>query len=133
MQSMLQTIGENPTSLNDYMSLNSQESVRNMMTSAPMQSFLQNMNQNPTGGNNPELIRNIISSPNMQRVIQNMADNPDLLNGILQDLPWTQNQPELQEQLRTTMPQLLNQLQNEDIQNFILNPTNFIQDPEGTH
>jgi len=87
-----------------------------VLNNAPMQSLLQQMTENPN------LLQNMLSSSYTQPLLQSLSANPEFANSVLAQNPLFQGNPALQEQMRTMMPTLLQQLQNPEIQNLITNP-----------
>jgi len=68
------------------------------------------------------LLQNMLSSSYTQPLLQSLSANPEFANSVLAQNPLFQGNPALQEQMRTMMPTLLQQLQNPEIQNLITNP-----------
>ncbi|XP_060515741.1 ubiquilin-1 isoform X2 [Cylas formicarius] len=89
---------------------------RNVMNSPPMASLLQQMSENPG------LIQNMLSAPYTQSVLEALAADPNMANALMADNPLLSRNPQLQEQMRTMMPQFLQQLQNPEMQNLMTNP-----------
>lgn len=93
-----------------------QSRPRSGIANASMQSLLQQMAENP------QLIQNMLSAPYTQSVLQALAADPSMANRIMAENPLVASNPALQEQMRTMMPQLLQQLQNPEIHNLMSNP-----------
>lgn len=81
-----------------------------------MASLLQQMSENP------QLMQNMLSAPYTQFVLQALAADPSMANRIMAENPLIAGNPALQEQMRTMMPQFLQQLQNPEIHNLMANP-----------
>ncbi|XP_071054787.1 ubiquilin-1 [Onthophagus taurus] len=92
-----------------------QRSPPNLMN-PPMASLLQQMTENP------QLVQSMLNAPYMQNMLQSLAANPSVANNILAQNPLFQDNPAMQEQMRTMMPQFLQQLQNPEVQSLITNP-----------
>lgn len=91
-------------------------STTGLFNNPPMASLLQQMSENP------QLMQNMLSAPYMQSMMQALAADPNVANSILADNPLFQGNPALQEQMRSMMPQLLQQLQNPEMQTLMSNP-----------
>lgn len=81
-----------------------------------MASLLQQMSENP------QLVQNMLSAPYTQNVLQALAADPGMANRIMAENPLIAGNPALQEQMRTMMPQFLQQLQNPEVHNLMANP-----------
>ncbi|KAF2885716.1 hypothetical protein ILUMI_20489 [Ignelater luminosus] len=81
-----------------------------------MASLLQQMSENP------QLVQNMLSAPYTQSMLQALAADPNIANTILAHNPLLSGNPALQQQLRSMMPQFLQQMQNPEIQNLMTNP-----------
>lgn len=68
------------------------------------------------------MIQSMMSAPYTQAMLQALAADPNMANRILADNPLIAGNPEMQEQMRRMMPQLLQQMQNPEIQNLMTNP-----------
>lgn len=71
---------------------------------------------------NPQTIQNMMSAPYTQAMLQALSADPNMANRILADNPLVAGNPEMQEQMRRAMPQLLQQMQNPEVQNLMTNP-----------
>lgn len=71
---------------------------------------------------NPQMMQNMMSAPYTQAMLQALSADPNMANRILTDNPLIAGNPEMQEQMRRAMPQLLQQMQNPEIQNLMTNP-----------
>ncbi|XP_055375305.1 ubiquilin-4 [Condylostylus longicornis] len=87
-----------------------------VMNTPPMQSLLQQMSENPT------LMQNLLNAPYTRSMMEAMASDPNLANQLLSTSPILANNPALQEQMSTMMPQFLQQMQNPDVQSMFTNP-----------
>lgn len=83
---------------------------------ASMASLMQQMAENP------QLVQNMLSAPYAQSIMQALAADPNIANSVIVDNPLFQGNPQLQEQMRALMPQLLQQMQNPEMQNLMSNP-----------
>ncbi len=81
-----------------------------------MQSYMQQITQNP------RLMESIVNTPYMQSITQTLASNPDLTRQIMENNPMLQSNPEMRETLMRSMPTLLQQLQNPEMQQLLTNP-----------
>jgi ubiquilin len=81
-----------------------------------MQNYLQQIQQNP------RLMESIVNTPYMQSITQTLASNPDLTRQIMENNPLLQSNPEMRETLMRSMPTLLQQLQNPEMQQLLTNP-----------
>ncbi|CAD7087359.1 unnamed protein product [Hermetia illucens] len=87
-----------------------------IMNTPAMQSLLQQM------ADNPELMQNMLNAPYTRSVIEAMSADPALATNLLNSSPILANNPQLQEQMRTMMPQFLQQMQNPDMMQALSNP-----------
>ncbi|XP_063383165.1 ubiquilin-1 [Cydia fagiglandana] len=81
-----------------------------------MQSLLQQMSENP------RLVQSMLSAPYTNSMLQALAADPDMASRLINQNPMFANNPQLQEQMRTMMPQMLAQLQNPEMQQMMSNP-----------
>lgn len=81
-----------------------------------MQSLLQQMSENP------RLVQSMLSAPYTNSMLQALAADPDMASQLINQNPMFANNPQLQEQMRTMMPQMLAQLQNPEMQQMMSNP-----------
>ncbi|XP_050676238.1 ubiquilin-1 [Leptidea sinapis] len=81
-----------------------------------MQSLLQQMSENP------RLIQSMLSAPYTNNMLQAFAADPDIAAQLINQNPMFANNPQLQEQIRAMIPQMLNQLQNPEMQQMMSNP-----------
>lgn len=87
-----------------------------VINNPPMASLLQQMSENP------QLVQNMLSAPYTQSMIQALSADPNMANAILSENPLFAGNTGLQEQIRTMMPQFLQQMQNPEMQNLMTNP-----------
>lgn len=87
-----------------------------MLGSQGMQSYLQQITQNP------RLMESMMSTPYMQSMTQMLASNPELTRQIMENNPLLASNPELRENMMRTLPNLMQQLQNPEMQQLITNP-----------
>lgn len=83
-------------------------------------SSLSSLMQNVTG--NSDLMQNMLSAPYTQSLIEALAADPTMANNLIADNPLLSGDPALQEQMRSMMPQLMQQLQSSEVQNVMSNP-----------
>lgn len=88
----------------------------NVQNNPQMSNLLQQMSDNPS------FIQNMLSAPYTQTMMEAMAADPELANQIISQNPLLRGNPALQQQMRTMMPQVLQQLRNPVIQNLVTNP-----------
>lgn len=86
------------------------------MVNPPMASLLQQMSENPS------MVQNMLSAPYTRSVLEALAADPNMANSLLADNPLLAGNPQLQEQMRTMMPQFIQQLQSPEMQNLMMNP-----------
>uniref|UniRef100_A0A1Q3F776 Putative ubiquitin-like protein n=1 Tax=Culex tarsalis TaxID=7177 RepID=A0A1Q3F776_CULTA len=99
--------GENPSTDNP---------PPNILNTPTMQSLLQQM------GDNPSLMSNLMSAPYTRNMLEALAADPNMAANLMSQNPMLANSPGLQEQMRTMMPQFLQQLQNPEVQQMMSNP-----------
>lgn len=87
-----------------------------VLNNPSMASLLQQMSENP------QLVQNMLSAPYTQSMVQALAADPNVANAMLADNPLFAGNPALQEQMRTMMPQFLQQMQNPEMQALMSNP-----------
>lgn len=71
---------------------------------------------------NPQLMSNMMSAPYTRSMLGAMADNPGFAERVLSSNPLLRNNPQMEEQMRTMLPQFIQQMQNPQIQNAMTNP-----------
>ncbi|XP_064072933.1 ubiquilin-1 [Vanessa tameamea] len=81
-----------------------------------MQSLLQQMSENP------RLVQSMLSAPYTNSMLQALSADPEMASQLINQNPMFANNPQLQEQIRTMMPQMLAQLQNPEMQQMMSNP-----------
>ncbi|KAG5886909.1 hypothetical protein JTB14_004197 [Gonioctena quinquepunctata] len=82
----------------------------------PIPNIMQQMTENPS------LLQNMLSSPSMQSVMDALAADPTMANSLLANNPLLSGNPALQEQVRTMMPHVMQQMQNPEVANLMTNP-----------
>ena len=65
---------------------------------------------------NPQLMSNMLNAPYTQAIMQQLASNPEMASNIIGSNPLFAGNPQLQEQMRSAMPNLLQQMQNPAVQ-----------------
>ncbi|XP_045501513.1 ubiquilin-1 [Colias croceus] len=81
-----------------------------------MQSLLQQMSENP------RLMQSMLSAPYTNNMLQALSADPEMAAQLINQNPMFANNPQLQDQIRTMMPQMLAQLQNPEMQQMMSNP-----------
>jgi ubiquilin len=89
---------------------------RPVMNSPSMASLLQQMSENS------DLMQNMLSAPYTQNVLEALANDPNMANALLTDNPLLAGNPQAQEQVRTMLPNFIQQMQNPEMQNVMSNP-----------
>jgi len=87
-----------------------------MFSTPGMQSLMGQMRDNPT------LMSQMMSAPYMQSMFSSLASNPDQASAMLANNPMFAGNPQLQQQMSTMMPQMLQQMQNPAVQQLMSNP-----------
>merc|ERR1719322_769949 len=87
-----------------------------MFTTPGMQSLMGQMRDNPT------LMSQMMSAPYMQSMFSSLAANPDQASAMLANNPLFAGNPQLQQQVSSMMPQMLQQMQNPAVQQLMGNP-----------
>jgi hypothetical protein len=54
--------------------------------------------------------------------LQTLSSNPELASQLLANNPFFAGNPEMQEQMRTMLPTMMQQMQNPEMQSIITNP-----------
>ncbi|KAK0057898.1 ubiquilin-1 [Biomphalaria pfeifferi] len=93
-----------------------QNPTAGMFNSPGMQSLMRQMMQNP------QMISNMLQAPYMQSMMQSLAANPELAQQIIGNNPLFANNPQMQANFTSMMPNLLQQMQNPEVQNMVTNP-----------
>ncbi|XP_058821252.1 ubiquilin-1 [Topomyia yanbarensis] len=88
----------------------------NILNTPTMQSLLQQM------GENPSLMSNMMNAPYTRNMLEALSADPNMAANLMSQNPILANNPALQEQMRTMMPQFLQQLQNPEVQQMMSNP-----------
>lgn len=88
----------------------------NVLNTPAMQSLLQQMSDSP------EMIEGMMNAPYFRSMMDSLAQNPQMAANLIGQSPILQANPELQEQMTTMMPQMLQQMQNPDVINMMTNP-----------
>ncbi|XP_028398994.1 ubiquilin-1-like [Dendronephthya gigantea] len=87
-----------------------------MFQTPGMQSVMDQMTQNP------ELMQNMMSSPYVQSMMGQMAENPEIMNSILSSHPLFAGNPQLQQQMASQMPMMMQQMRDPRFQQMLSNP-----------
>lgn len=72
-------------------------------------------------GSNPEAQQNVLQSPFMQQMMQQIMSNPNLLASAVRNHPLHANNPQLEDQIRQQMPQIMEALQNPEVRGLLSN------------
>lgn len=88
----------------------------NILNTPSMQSLLQQMSDNPS------LMSNMMGAPYTRNMLEALSADPNLAANLMGQNPLLANNPALQEQMRTMMPQFLQQMQNPEVQSMMSNP-----------
>ncbi|CAO1438277.1 unnamed protein product [Diamesa serratosioi] len=88
----------------------------NVLNTPAMQSLLQQMSDNPS------LMSNLVNAPYTRSMMDALAQDPNMAANLIGQSPMMQGNPALQEQMRTMMPQFLQQMQNPEVQSMMSNP-----------
>lgn len=70
---------------------------------------------------NPQLLEGIMNAPNMQPLVDSLAANPDLARQMLANNPMFANNPDLREQMLSSIPTMMDQMRNPEIQALMQN------------
>lgn len=100
----------NPWGAND-----SQNQTPNLNTPSA-QSLLQQMSDNPS------LMQNLMNAPYTRSMLEAMQADPNMAANLINQSPLLAGNPALQDQMRSMMPQFLQQLQNPDMTEAMTNP-----------
>lgn len=88
----------------------------NVLNTPAMQSLLQQMSENPS------LMESMLNAPYTRSMMDALSQDPNMAANLIGQSPILQGNPQLQEQMRTMMPQFLQQMQNPEVQNMMTNP-----------
>ncbi|XP_015919662.1 ubiquilin-1 isoform X1 [Parasteatoda tepidariorum] len=91
-------------------------SAMNAFTSAGLQSIMQQLSQNP------HLVQEMFNAPYMNSMMEALAANPEQASQVLVNNPIFGNNPTVQQQMKNSLPVLIKQMQNPDMQKFLTNP-----------
>lgn len=89
---------------------------RGLLDTPGMQSLATQMMENPT------LMRNMLNAPYTRSMLEAMAADPAVASRVISANPFLRGNPQMQEQLTSMMPQLIQQMQNPQMQNLVTNP-----------
>jgi len=87
-----------------------------LFNSPGVQSLMQQMQQNP------QMLQSMMSAPYMQSMVQSMMSNPDMMQQMMANNPMLAGNPQLQEQMRQSLPAMMQQMQNPEVQAMLTNP-----------
>lgn len=105
----------NPWAQNQSDSSN-QHQGRGLLDSPGMQSLTTQMMENP------QLMRNMLNAPYTRSMLEAMAADPSIASRMISTTPFFRANPQMQEQLQTMMPVIIQQMQNPQMQNVVTNP-----------
>lgn len=88
----------------------------NVLNTPAMQSLLQQMSDNPS------LMESMLNAPYTRSMMDALSQDPNMAANLIGQSPLLQANPQLQEQMRTMMPQFLQQMQNPEVQQMMTNP-----------
>lgn len=89
----------------------------NILNTPSMQSLLQQMSDNPT------MMQNLMNAPYTRSMLEAMSADPQMAANLINQSPLLANNPQMQEQMRSMMPQLLQQMQNPEVLQMMSNPS----------
>ncbi|KAG4076328.1 hypothetical protein HA402_005771 [Bradysia odoriphaga] len=87
-----------------------------ILNSPAMQSLMQQMSENPS------LMQNLMNAPYTRTMMESLAADPNMAANLISQSPLLANNPQLQDQMRTMMPQFVQQMQNPEVQSMLSNP-----------
>ncbi|XP_050069475.1 ubiquilin-1 [Anopheles maculipalpis] len=87
-----------------------------LLNTPAMQSLIQQMSENPS------VMSSMLNSPTTRSMMEALSADPAMAAQLMNQNPLLANNPALQEQMRTMMPQLLRQMQNPEVQQMVTNP-----------
>ncbi|XP_049300982.1 ubiquilin-1 [Anopheles funestus] len=87
-----------------------------LLNTPAMQSLIQQISENPS------VMSNMLNSPATRSMMEALNADPAMAAHLMSQNPLLANNPGLQEQLRTMMPQMLRQMQNPEVQQMVTNP-----------
>lgn len=87
-----------------------------LLNTPAMQSLMQQMSDSP------QMMQSLLNAPYTRNMMEAMAADPDMAARLINTSPMLANNPQLQEQMRTMMPQFLQQMQNPDVMSMMTNP-----------
>ncbi|XP_043478472.1 ubiquilin-1 [Leptopilina heterotoma] len=90
--------------------------ARGLFDSPGIQSLTSQIMENPT------LMRNLLNAPYTRSMLEALAADPAMANRVISSNPFFRLNTQMQEQMRTMMPALIQQMQNPQIQNVVTNP-----------
>lgn len=71
---------------------------------------------------NPTLMRNLLNAPYTRSMLEALSADPAMANRLISSNPFLRLNSQTQEQMRSMLPTLLQQMQNPQIQNVFANP-----------
>ncbi|XP_031638700.1 ubiquilin-1 [Contarinia nasturtii] len=90
---------------------------QNILNTPSMQSLMQQMSDNPT------MMQNLMNAPYTRSMLEAMSADPQMAANLINQSPMLANNPQMQEQMRSMMPQLLQQMQNPETLSMLSNPS----------
>ncbi len=88
----------------------------NVLNTPAMQSLLQQMSDNP------EMLQGMMNAPYFRSMMDALSQDPNMAANLIGNSPLLQANPQLQDQMRVMMPQMLQQMQNPEVMQMMTNP-----------
>jgi len=85
------------------------------LISPMMQNYMSQLVQNP------QLLEGVLNAPYMQPLMDSLASNPELSRQIIGNNPMFANNPELREQMMNSLPAMMEQMRNPEVQSLMQN------------
>lgn len=85
------------------------------LVSPMMQNYMSQLVQNP------QLLESVLNAPYMQPLMDSLASNPELSRQIIGNNPMFANNPELREQMMSSLPAMMEQMRNPEVQSLMQN------------
>jgi len=85
------------------------------LISPMMQNYMSQLVQNP------QLLESVLNAPYMQPLMDSLASNPELSRQIIGNNPMFANNPELREQMMNSLPAMMEQMRNPEVQSLMQN------------
>lgn len=72
---------------------------------------------------NPQMMQNLMNAPYTRSMMEALAADPQMAANLINQSPILANNPQMQEQMRTMMPQMIQQMQNPEVLQMMSNPS----------